>query len=44
MMTDQIKRDTGRPFGPVWSAIVAACEARGITGQQADDVAFHMTD
>jgi hypothetical protein len=28
----------------VWAEIVAACEARGITGQDAEDVAFHMTD
>jgi hypothetical protein len=36
--------DAARPRGPIWSAIVCACEERGITGQQADDVAFHMTD
>lgn len=30
--------------GQVWNAIVAACETRGIDGQRAEDVAFHMTD
>lgn len=43
-MQDPIPAEAGKPFGPVWAAIVAACETWGITGQQADDVAFHMTD
>lgn len=43
-MGDPINPEAAKPHGPIWAAIVAACETRGITGQRAHDVAFNMTD
>lgn len=43
-MAELTNPEAAAPHGSIWSAIVAACETRGITGQQADDIAFNMTD
>lgn len=36
--------DDGYSRGRIWLAIVEACKTHGIRGQDAEDIAFHMTD